>query len=206
MAPASRFQCRGRPSSDLTWSLIYAAGALLLALGYGYDNLWVCGIAFAATSVTLVIHIVRASLTRRLYPLRLLIGLNVVVLAAAALGRDQLSTLDISAIVVGIPMLSYYCYWGYTLALAPPRTDEALRPPKELKDCHLFNKVTLILVTAVEFVQFNALAFNPALGAWQQVHGLTERYSTVFLVMEEVTRWGSNQAVPPRAPLSPPAP
>ncbi|KAL1523489.1 hypothetical protein AB1Y20_018427 [Prymnesium parvum] len=188
-APPGVSCCACRPraaSSAVVWSLVYLANGLILGVGFANHSTAACGAAFVATAIALVIHLVRASLTRQLHPLRLIVGFNVVVLAAASLSRERLSTQALSSIVVGIPLLSYYGFWGAALVLAPPRADEALKPPKELRECHPFNQLTVGVVLLVEFVQFNFLAFNPALGAWQEVHSLTESYRSVFLEVSEV--------------------
>ena len=71
------------------------------------------------------------------------------------------------------------------VALKPPGPDEALRPAKDLAECHPFNQVTIIIVLIVDFVQFNALAFNPALGTWSELQALGDSFDSVFLVFGE---------------------
>jgi len=81
-----------------------------------------------------------------------------------------------------VPLLSWFCFFAWQLALAPPWPGEALRAPKLLRECTWYNQVAVCIVLAVEFVQFNALSFNPALGAWLDLPSITEYYSYSFFV------------------------
>ena len=153
--------------------------------------------------LSVVFHIVRASLTRHLLPTRLLVGANVVVLAAASLVRDELSTQATAALIAAVPLLSYFSFVGWRLALAPPRPGEALRPAKLLRECAWWNRLLVGVVLTVEFVQFNALSFNPALGAWGDLSGLSTYFSFSFFVSVAVAALDSflssfsPQLVPP---------
>ena len=115
-------------------------------------------------------------------PVRLIVGLNVVVLAAASLVRERLSKQASAAIVASVPLLSYYVFFGWRLALAPPRPGEALRPDKPLRECSKLNQLVVALVLTVEFVQFNALSFNPDLGVWGDLRALSSYFSYSFFV------------------------
>ena len=172
------------------WVLTYAATAGAVAIGVLTPLPWVCLAAFLASLASMVFHVVRASLTRKILPVRLVIGLNVVVLAATALVRDRLSQQASAAVVGGTACVSYFCFFGWRLALEPPRPGEALRHEKELRRCHWSSQVTVGLVLSVEFVQFNALSFNPSLGAWAELHDLSRYYSYSFFVFgSEAEGW-----------------
>ena len=78
------------------WSAAWIIVYLMCTLAVGVSVLWpeaawLCKVAFLTSLGSVVFHIVRASLTRFLPPVRLIVGLNVVVLAAALLVRDRLS-------------------------------------------------------------------------------------------------------------------
>ena len=46
------------------------------------------------------------------------------------------------------------------------------------------NKIVVVMVLVVEFVQFNALAFNPELGAWKEIGALASSFSYSFLIFD----------------------
>lgn len=168
-----------------TWVAFYIAIAALVLAGVVLPRLhWLCTLAFLVSLTSVILHVVRATLKRQLHPVRLAVGCNVVVLAATSLVRDRLTQQASAAIVAGVPLLSWFCFFGWRYALAPPRPGEALRPPKQLTDCHWTSKLTVAIVLTVEFVQFNALSFNPALGAWQGMPTITSYYSYSFLVFK----------------------
>ena len=148
---------------------VYVVGTALVVAGVLVSPLRTVfpPVAFALTFATLLMNVVHASLTRQIRPLRLLVGMNVVVLAAAA--STNLSEQYTAAIVAGVPLLSYYCYWSWLLSSTPPREGEALRASKDFSECRLLNKVSIVVVIVVEFCTFNSLAFNPALGVWTEV-------------------------------------
>ena len=85
----------------------WVAAYLVIALAVGAGVLWprasrLCDVAFAVSLLSVVFHIVRASLTRHLLPTRLLVGANVVVLAAASLVRDELITHATAALIAAV--------------------------------------------------------------------------------------------------------
>ena len=179
------------PSSQLVrrlvqsfWTCFYIVALCAVVVGAVIvpQLSWLCNIAFVTSLASLVFHVVRASLTRNVMPLRLILGLNVVVIAASALVRHKLSTLTASSIVVAVPMVSYFCFVGWQLALAPPRPGEALRDEKRFGQCHWSTKLIVTLVLTVEFIQFNALSFNPALGTWGDLRQLSSYFSYSFFV------------------------
>jgi hypothetical protein len=140
-----RFACTGQ------WLWLYGACAVFTAAGVAQPGAsWLCAVSFAAAFVSIVLHVVRASLTRHVLPIRLTVGLNVVVLGAASLGRDRLTTQALAAIVAAVPLLSYFCLCGYFLALAPPRPGEAMRAETTLRQCHPLNRLTVFVVLTVE--------------------------------------------------------
>ena len=169
--------------SSVAWLFAYIVGAVAVLAGVLYPAAdWLCATIFLASLASVVLHLVRASLTREFLPVRLIVGINVVVLAAASLVRERLTAQTSAAIVASVPLLSYFCLCGWWLALAPPRPGEAMRPETKLRECHSFNRFAVSLVLIVEFVQFNALSFNPALGAWGDLHALSTYFSFSFFV------------------------
>lgn len=143
--------------------------AMVLLLGFVLQLEWLSGSVFAATALLCVLHIMRACLTRRIAVLRLLAQLNIACLAAGVLLRSELKESMIALILIGVPLFSWYLYWGYRFAVAPPMHGEAMRPAKTLKECHPINGMVAILILALEFVHLNALSFNPALGGASRV-------------------------------------
>ena len=184
--------CSIRTTDKLThaaWLIIYGLCVVGVFAGWWWPAMsWMRGLIFVISLGSVVFHIVRASLTRFLPPVRLIFGLNVVVLAAASLASHQISKQASAAVVASVPLLSYYLYFGWRLALAPPRPGEAMRPEMKLKECHWVSRAVVYLVLSVEFVQFNALSFNPALGLWKDVHQLCEYLSYSLLIF----RYGSD--------------
>ena len=58
-----------------------------------------------------------------------------------------------------------------------------MRPETTLRQCHPFNRFAVTAVLLVEFIQFNALSFNPALGAWSDLRAVASQYySFSFLI------------------------
>lgn len=170
-------------SSTSAWVTAYIVAAFSVFAGVLVRSLsWLCVAAFIATLISVVLHVVRASLTRKVLPVRIVVGVNVVVLAAAAICRDKVTVQASAAIVASVPLLSYFCFFGWYLALAPPRPGEALRPPMQLREAHWSSQLTVMLVLAVEFVQFNALSFNPKLGTWRDLPSLSDYFSYSFFV------------------------
>ena len=170
--------------SSAAWILAYLLGAFAVGVGVLFPAAsWLCAAVFAASLASVTFHLVRASLTRRVLPVRLTAGANVVVLAAASLAKESLTTQASAAIVASVPLLSYFCLCGWRLALAPPRPGEAMRPETTLRQCHPFNRFAVTAVLLVEFIQFNALSFNPALGAWSDLRAVASQYySFSFLI------------------------
>ena len=161
------------------------AAAVAVSFGWVFDEVsWLCEVAFATSLLLVLLQVVHASLTREVYPVRLLFGINAVVYAAASLVRDELTTQASAAVVAAVPLLSFFCLVGYRLALAPPRPGEAMRERKEFKDCGRGSRLLVCVVLTVEFVQFNALAFNPDLGAWADISSrLSELWFLVSFIV-----------------------
>ena len=170
--------------SAASWILIYAAAAIavLVSVMWPGEAAWLGTVVFVACLASVVFQVVRASLTRRLSTVRLLCGINVVVLAALTLVRDEVSTRASAFIVLCVPVLSYFVFIGWRLAIAPPQPGEAMRPSKLLRECHPLNRCAVSAVLAVEFAQFNALSFNPALNAWADLPSLSSYFSYSFFV------------------------
>jgi hypothetical protein len=164
------------------WIVSYIVGAALTAVGVfvpGSD--WLCGVVFCVALGSIVLHLVNASLTRRVPVIRLIVGLNVVVFAAVALTRDKISSQAAAGIVGSVPLLSYFGYWFWRLASAPPRPGEALRPAKQLRECSWAALATVSAVLCIEFVQLNAVPFNAMLGAWRGLPDLNVAFTLTFL-------------------------
>jgi hypothetical protein len=170
-------------ASSQAWVTAYVFTAGIVLAGVVLDMRWLCNACFLGTLATVVMHVVRATLRRQLPPVRVILGCNVVVLAATSIVRDHLTQQEAAAIVAAVPLLSWFCYFGWRFALAPPRPGEALRPPKQLRECHWTSKLIVAIVFTVEFVQFNALSFNPALGAWQGLPSISSYYKYSFFVI-----------------------
>jgi hypothetical protein len=137
---------------------------MVLLLGFVLRLEWLCGSVFAGTAMLCVLHIMCACLTRRIALLRLLVQLNMACLACGVLLRSELEESMIAVILIGVPLFSWYLYWGFRFAVALPMHGEAMRPAKALTECHPINGLVAILILALEFVHLNALSFNPALG------------------------------------------
>ena len=181
---------------DALWVLFYLMCAFIV-----FANVviwpdfadWLVAATFVASLASVIFHVIRASLTRSVMSVRLIVGCNVAVMAAAALAKDRLSAQASAAIVASVPLLSYFTLCGWWLASAPPRPGEAMRPDMTLRECHILNKLSVILVLVVEFVQFNALSFNPALNAWRDLRALSAYFTFSFFVVTSSEESFENQ-------------
>lgn len=163
------------------WITAYIGAAGLLLVGVMVPVEWLSGVVLAIAIASIVLHLVTASLTRRVPVIRLIAGTNVVVFASVALASDKISSQTAAGIVGAVPLLSYFGYWFWRLASAPPRPGEALRPAKLLKECSWIALATVSAVLLIEFVQLNSLPFNEALGAWQGLPSLSVAFDLTFL-------------------------
>jgi hypothetical protein len=153
---------------------------MVLLLGFVLQLEWLCGSVFAGMAMLCVLHIMCACLTRRIAVLRLLAQLNIACLAAGVLLRSELDKSMIAFILIGVPLFSWYLYWGYRFAIARPMHGEAMRPAKALTECHPINGMVAILILLLEFIHLNALSFNPALGGASRMAYISGVLSTYF--------------------------
>jgi hypothetical protein len=86
-------------ASSQAWVTAYVFTAGIVLAGVVLDMRWLCNACFLGTLATVVMHVVRATLRRQLPPVRVILGCNVVVLAATSIVRDHLTQQEAAAIV-----------------------------------------------------------------------------------------------------------
>ena len=180
----ARCRCRSSKAQQLGFLLVHVAILAVSGSGYFVGIAWVASLAFVLACLSLALQLVRGSLTGRFSLLWVLVASNVVVYTAAACLGARLHGVVGAPVLAGVPLVSWYGYWTQRLVRAPPAPGEALRPPKELRRVWWGNKIVVVMVLVVEFVQFNALAFNPELGAWKEIGALASSFSYSFLIFD----------------------
>ena len=137
-----------------------------LGCGAGSASYLLCTLLFCCNAVALVLQLVHSTMTRHISVWRLMLGINVVALSAAAIYRAHLNAKTFWEIIAGVPLISWYLFWSRQ-ALAPPRAGEALRPAKDLAACHPLSKAGVFLVS-------RPIAADPRRGASER-HRALER-------------------------------
>ena len=116
---------------------------------------------FLAAMLATPAHLMRAAITRKLPTVATLLMANILAISAAHIAAKDWDPNIHAAMLVAAPIVSWFGYWALHFGAMPPRAGESMRPPKSLTECNQPNKCISILVLFVEFVQYNALAFNP---------------------------------------------
>ena len=123
-----------------------------------------CEIAFAGSFMLTIALLVHSTLTRHLRVPHALFGVVVAGESALAVQRDAVPVFHEAA--VGLPIVCWFVFWGWSLAVLPQQVGEAVRAPRAFAECGPVSRASTLGVLLVEFVQLNALAFNPAIGGW----------------------------------------
>ena len=173
---------------SLVW-LILAFGAVTYTLevffSMGHLTWVLCAVSFVLNGVSLILHLVHGALKRRLAVDRVIVCVNVASLSAAALMREHLTAKTFWAVSAGVPLVSWYCFWACHAATAMPSAGEALRPAKDLAQCHPVNKLAVVFVLLGEYFQFNSLPFNPDLGFWTDMPSFSALFEASFFVVRD---------------------
>ena len=155
---------------SLVWLLLaFGAASYTLEVFFSLGQItWVLvAVSFALNGVSLILHLVHGTLKRRLAVDRVIVCVNVAALSAAALTREHLPAKTFWAVSAGVPLVSWYCFWACHAATAMPSAGEALRPAKDLAQCHPVNKLAVVFVLLGEYFQFNSPPHpNPDPGFW----------------------------------------
>ena len=185
---------------SLVWLLLaFGAVSYTLEVFFSLGHLtWVlCAVSFGLNGVSLILHLVHGTLKRRLAVDRVIVCVNVAALSAAALTRDNLPAKTFWAVSAGVPLVSWYCFWACHAATAMPSAGEALRPAKDLAQCHPVNKLAVVFVLLGEYFQFNSLPFNPDLGFWTDMPSFSALFEASFLIFQDEPRNHSLNASAP---------
>ena len=173
---------------SLVWlTLAFGAVTYTLEVFFSLGHLtWVlCAVSFVLNGVSLILHLVHGALKRRLAVDRVIVCVNVASLSAAALMREHLTAKTFWAVSAGVPLVSWYCFWACHAATAMPSAGEALRPAKDLAQCHPVNKLAVVFVLLGEYFQFNSLPFNPDLGFWTDMPSFSALFEASFFVVRD---------------------
>eukprot|EP00965_Chrysotila_dentata_P182758 6034699-Pleurochrysis_carterae.AAC.2 len=143
-----------------------------------------CSAAFIVAGLALAFQLVLGSLTRNISTVRLLLGIVLLVWAAAALLHRDLSLQGLVTLVTVPPFACWYGYWGWHFIRDPPHKGEAIRPARALQDCSRIAVWAELVGLVCEFFQLVTLPFNPALGTWDEIHGFSDFFGGLFQVAD----------------------